>query len=173
MDEGRAAVYGALVGVVGTLLGSCFTWLQLRTQAKANNAQWRRQIQRDSYGVLIEGVNSLRKTFEPIERRALASACTAVDRDQLETAKTTLSDEIDAATIIVALEGPEAISDLAFRVSHAVRAWGAALQDLTEAVIDGETDLDAKKTLEYDASVETGELVGAFIMAARRHLDRA
>ncbi|MFG1666286.1 hypothetical protein [Streptomyces sp. Y7] len=173
MDQGRAAVYGALVGVVGTLLGSCFTWLQLRTQAKANNAMWRRQIQRDSYGVLIERIDALRKAFEPIERRAQASASTGTDLDQLETAKETLFAEFDAATIVVMLEGPTPIAELAIQVGHGLRAWGAALEDLAKAVTNGESDLDSKRALTRSVGQEAGELVGTFLLAARHHLDRA
>ncbi|MFJ8561964.1 hypothetical protein ACIRD0_31625 [Streptomyces microflavus] len=167
------AVYGALVGVAGTVLGSSLTWLQLRTQAKATNSQWRRQMQRDAYGAVLQQVDILRKCFEPIGRRAREAGSTAEDFAQLEAVRVASIEEIDGAIIVVALEGPDELSNLAFEVGHAMRAWGEALQVLTKAVVEGEADLHDKKAIEATTAMATGELVATFILTARKHLDRA
>ncbi|MEU5138434.1 hypothetical protein [Streptomyces sp. NPDC021139] len=173
MDQGRAAVYGAAIGVLGTLLGSCITWLQLRTQAKASNSQWRRQVQRDSYGVLLERVDSLRKAFEPIERRALASTSTAADSAALEVARDALLPEVDAAIIVVLLEGPATIAERAILLSHTIRAWGEVLEALVGTVLADDPEAEAGKDAVRSVSQEAGEAVGGFLLSARKHLDKA
>ncbi|MET9564984.1 hypothetical protein [Streptomyces tauricus] len=122
---------------------------------------------------MIERVDTLRKAFEPIERRAQASESTAIDLDHLEAARETLFAELDAATVVVMLEGPAPIAELAIQVGHGLRAWGASVEDLARSVVNGESELEAKKAAERSASQEAGELVGTFLLTARYHLDRA
>ncbi|WP_181764191.1 hypothetical protein [Streptomyces albidus (ex Kaewkla and Franco 2022)] len=79
----------------------------------------------------------------------------------------------DSATIVVLLEGPQPISEQAFEVGHAVRAWGATLDAFASAVLNQEAGKDEKDEEEQQVSLIAGEVVGTFIDMARKHLDRA
>ncbi len=71
------------------------------------------------------------------------------------------------------LEGPQPISEQAFEVGHAVRAWGATLDAFASAVLNQEAGKDEKDEEEQQVSLIAGEVVGTFIDMARKHLDRA
>ncbi|MGA6221254.1 hypothetical protein ACPESV_13120 [Streptomyces umbrinus] len=123
--------------------------------------------------MLLERVDSLRKALEPIERRALASMSTTADIDALEAAKSALLPEIDAATIVVMLEGPAKITEQAMRIGHDLRAWGEVLEVLVRTVLADDPEAEAGKVAVRSVSQEAGEAVGVFLLSARKHLDKA
>ncbi|MFF4346312.1 hypothetical protein [Streptomyces sp. NPDC001530] len=70
MDQATAALLGAMVGIGGTTTAAGLAAWQgrwaTRTQIDATNNQWRRQVQRDAYGALVQQAMSITRLFDEV-----------------------------------------------------------------------------------------------------------
>ncbi|MER5350699.1 hypothetical protein ABT093_10240 [Kitasatospora sp. NPDC002551] len=110
MDQGLAAVLGAAVGVLGSTLASA---LAGRQQERSQREHWRRQRRRDAYAAFMD--HGMRMVHSVTDLHSLLSSPeenseeAAVRLGDLRTRK----DELDRLTVLVILEGPSEVSDLA------------------------------------------------------------
>jgi hypothetical protein len=174
VDQGIAALLGASVGVAGTILASAIagwsTRQQVRAQARAEHAHWRRQMRRDAYGAFLAPASEARTALK-MAGRAFVGERDAVEIDhRLRQAHDQLA-LAQAAWANLAVEGPEPVEQSARSVYTTLQS----MQTTLLALRDSPTDAPDRNAgfLERHA-VEAGRLserIGEFAAAARTALD--
>ncbi|MBQ1157586.1 hypothetical protein KBZ21_05300 [Streptomyces sp. A73] len=115
---------------------------------------------------------SLGQQFDDIRQRAHSSECTDRDHDLLSSAAKEEVEGINAAFVVVMLEGPQNIADAASGAIDYMRAWGAALEELANATSEDREEKEMKAEVEREAGLAAGEAIGTFIEMSRTYLDR-
>lgn len=116
MDAGLAALLGATVGSLATLGAAIVNG---RSQARAQQDQWRRQHRRDAYAGYLGTLHD-----RDIAMDSVLDALRAPDPDLPEVDEKVghfiaLAREVHRAAEVVALEGPDTVTAAADRVTHA------------------------------------------------------
>ncbi|MFE7076297.1 hypothetical protein ACFU96_40030 [Streptomyces sp. NPDC057620] len=150
MDPGTAAVLGAATGVVGTLgaaiLGYAATKHQLPEQARLEHAKTLREERREAYLQLLS-------IAEPVQRAAHLLIPVAQGEDLVYDwrALEEVAAEVKDATprvydlyLVVALAGPNEISQLAFQIFSQVVVLRNFLRKICEAqsIVDEQEKLN-------------------------------
>ncbi|WP_157847706.1 hypothetical protein [Streptomyces violens] len=174
MDQGLAALLGASVGVTGTVIASAITgWStrqQVRAQAMAEHAQWRRQVRRDAYGAFLAPAGESRNALKVAGRAFVGERDTEEIDRRLQEAHDQLA-LAQAAWANLAIEGPEPVEQAARSVYTTLRSMHTtllALRDSPTNTPDGNA-----RFLERHA-VEVGRLserISHFAAVARDALD--
>ncbi|MFI0727636.1 hypothetical protein ACH4S9_01235 [Streptomyces sp. NPDC021225] len=174
MDQGIAALLGASIGVTGTVLASAITgWStrqQVRAQARAEHAHWRRQVRRDAYSAFLAPASESQNALKIAGRAFVGERDTEEIDRRLQQAVGQLA-LARAAWANLAVEGPEAVEQAARSVYTTLRSTETtllALRDSPENTTDGNA-----RFLERHA-VEVGRLserLSEFTAAARAALD--
>lgn len=149
MDGGVAALLGAAVGAVGTGIGACLAFVasikQARIQARAEHAQWRRQVRRDTYltfHALVE--DAYNRNWDILEEMSLQGALTPphvpVSLHEARQIAGAEFEPIRRARGAVYVEGPEEM-----------RALAAALDQAVHIALDEVAQLKASSTPEMEA----------------------
>lgn len=136
MDQGIAALLGATLGVLGTVLASTVTsWSnrqQVQAQIQSEKAQWHRQTRRDAYSAFLAPASEAQTALKAAGRAFVGTRDTPeVERrlreaeDQLQNART--------ACAHVAIEGPETVERAARRVYTSLRSMQANLLALADS----------------------------------------
>lgn len=139
MDQGIAALLGALVGVGGSALAS---FLSGRHQAAAERAHWRRQSRRDAYAAFIEAVE---RFYDEIEQARTLLIQVRPDTEAASahiTQAKTHADELDRKTSLILLEGPDEVASAAESINECAEAWIRSLAIWRQQQADG---LDAEE----------------------------
>ncbi|WP_030609123.1 hypothetical protein [Streptomyces sclerotialus] len=174
MDQGTAALLGASVGVAGTVLASAITgWStrqQVRAQAKAEHAHWRRQVRRDAYGAFLAPASEARNALKIAGRAFVGDR----DLEEIDRNLQRAHDQLalaQGAWAVLAIEGPEEVEQAARSVYTTLRSMQTTLLALYDAPT-GTPDGNAR-FLERHA-VEVGRLserMSEFAAVAREALD--
>ncbi|WP_156727550.1 hypothetical protein [Streptomyces apocyni] len=171
MDEGLVALAGAAVGAAGTAAGAGLAFWsaikQARIQARAEHAQWRRQVRRDAYlafHALIEDVYN--KNWDILEDMSLQGALAPAHvPTPLHDARRVASEEMEPirrARGVVQVEGPRSM----YRLAH-------QLDMLAHIILDEVAILRSKESPEREAIGQTDARLRALSAGAERFLDAA
>ncbi|CAL9552409.1 hypothetical protein [Streptomyces sp. Tu 3180] len=174
MDQGWAALLGATVGVAGTVLASAITgWSarqQVRAQARAEHAHWRRQVRRDAYGAFLAPASEAQQALKTAGRAFVGEPdVEEIDR-RLQQAQEQLA-LAQAAWANLAVEGPEPVEQAARSVYTTLKSMQTTLLALRDSPADAPDD--GVRLVERHA-VEVARLserIGEFTAAARSALD--
>ncbi|MFD5010120.1 hypothetical protein [Streptomyces chartreusis] len=175
MDQGLAAVLGGAVGALGaSLVGALAFWQArwvTRQQLIGANAQWRRQVQRETYGLFAT-------EYLKASQFLLRTGRATLDREYSEADLAGLAGTFDehlhsllAAMTTVGLEGPEELFDHANDAIDAVTAWWRAISDAARELAEG-ANSDDQERLVREALGKAGGQIGRFTSIAQDHLDR-
>lgn len=123
VDSGIAALWGAGIGVVGTLAA---TWLSGWSAVRGQHGHWRREGRREAYSAFIAAVMAFREAADSL----LSLMDDKHTRDDVAQALEQLQARfpaVVAASPAVVVEGPENVATLARSMTRAI---GKALADL-------------------------------------------
>ncbi|MFD9047215.1 hypothetical protein [Streptomyces zaomyceticus] len=123
MDSGVAALWGAGIGVAGTL---ATTWLGGWSALRGQHGHWRREGRREAYSAFIASVMAFRAAADSLlsvmdDRHTRDEAAQALEQVQA------CFPAVVAACPVVVIEGPE---DVAPRARSVAKAVAAALSHL-------------------------------------------
>jgi len=174
VDQGIAALLGATVGVLGTVSAAAVSgWSirqQIRAQAGIDHAQWRRQARRDAYSAFLapahEAGNALKQAA-----RALIGDVEVTEADRRLLAAHDSLTAVHAARAALAVEGPEAVEQLAHGVKaglHSLQTTLLAWRDSAESSFDHNVKFVERHAVEV---TRVSERISAFTAAARAALD--
>ncbi|WP_326581804.1 hypothetical protein OIE69_44200 (plasmid) [Actinacidiphila glaucinigra] len=134
MDQGIAALAGASIGIIGTLIAAHLSGRQQR-------AQWRRQVRRDAYGAFISRYDAAVRAGQAAELAIREDRLdTGIDQNFAEKVR-----EARDALVAVQLEGPEGIAIRAESAMSDLDTWAWGL----DLLISGDGTLTAEETLEF------------------------
>ncbi|BCL28653.1 hypothetical protein GCM10017557_35120 [Streptomyces aurantiacus] len=156
MDEGLAALAGAAIGAAASATGAGLAFgaavKQERIQARAEHAQWRRQVRRDAYlafHALIEDVYN--KNWDVMEDMSLQGALTPAhvptSLHEARRAASEVMEPIRRARGVVQVEGPPSIYRLAYQLdllAHIILDEVAILQSRPSPEMDAIRQADGK-----------------------------
>ncbi|MEU1805984.1 hypothetical protein [Streptomyces sp. NPDC019937] len=174
MDQGLAAVLGGAVGVLGTGLTASLAFWQARwvtrQQISGTNAQWRRQVQREAYGVFLERYMKLTRFLGETEKKIRVREYTEADAARVASSTGSQLDDLLTSIITVQLEGPAELGTSAYRGYDAMGNWWTALARLANSLDSGDPATDQLQAV-AEAQREAGEQIGAFAGLAQQHLN--
>ncbi|MGW3119203.1 hypothetical protein ACWDBW_19010 [Streptomyces sp. NPDC001107] len=174
MDQGIAALLGATVGVLGTVAAAAISgWSsrqQLRAQAGIDHAQWRRQARRDAYSAFLAPAHEAGNALKQAARSLIGEVDVSEADRRLQTAHDNLT-AVHAAWAALAVEGPEAVEQLAHCVKtalHSMQTTLLAWRDSAEGAFDRNVKFVERHAVEV---TRVSERISAFTAAARAALD--
>lgn len=122
-----------MVGVLGTVAASVITGWSTRqhgeAQARAEHAQWRRQVRRDAYGAFLAAASESRNALKTAHHAFVGEGepdMGAIDR-RLQHARDQLN-VAQAAWATLAVEGPETVEQAARSIYTTLRSMETTLQ---------------------------------------------
>ncbi|MFI8834972.1 hypothetical protein ACIGPN_28735 [Streptomyces afghaniensis] len=169
MDQGLAAVFGAAVGVIGSVVTGALTWAasrtQLRTQLREDHLRWKREVRRETYLGLLNAVRAA--------RGVLASSLDELhvshqDGQQSMAEVWRVLPSVESATAAVQLEGPAEMASPAVDLAEALFSVFKAAYPWREGRGLDDPDLIAAFRGACNG-FESAEKV--FVASAQRHLD--
>lgn len=169
VDQGLAAVFGAAVGVIGSVVTGALTWAasrtQLRTQLREDHLRWKREVRRETYLGLLNAVRAA--------RGVLASSLDELhvshqDGQQSMAEAWRVLPSVESATAAVQLEGPAEMASLAVNLAEALFSVFKAAYPWREGRGLDDPDLIAAFRRACNG-FESAEKV--FVASAQRHLD--
>lgn len=175
MDQGVAAVLGAVVGVGGATVTAVATawglrW-QSRAQTRAAHAQWQRQARREAYLGFLRAAGSLSREnahLRDVLNAPGTAAPATLTMEWCEALHSSRVELIDAAQV-VDLEGPERLANVVRAV--VTQAW--RLTDLADELVPrGQTEPEDAERLQGVHKDLAAELK-QFRSAARLVLENA
>ncbi|MFE5922973.1 hypothetical protein [Streptomyces sp. NPDC056468] len=120
MDQGLAAVLGAVVGVAGAIAATMLAGLH---QSNAERGHWRRQSRRDTYGAFATAAE---RAYDcAIEAERLLEAVPPdlnLAKSKIENMRTHV-DEADRLSTIIALEGPRKVEEVCSELNETMESW--------------------------------------------------
>lgn len=162
------------MGVLGTVSAAAISgWSsrqQLRAQAGIDHAQWRRQARRDAYSAFLAPAHEAGNALKQAARALIGDADTAEADRRLLAAHDNLT-AVHAAWAALAVEGPEAVEQLAHGVKTALHSMQTTLLAWRDSA--GRAAGHHVKFVERHAVEVTrvSERIRAFTAAARDALD--
>ncbi|MEU0390273.1 hypothetical protein [Streptomyces chartreusis] len=174
MDQGLAALLGATVGVVGTVVASTIssasTRRQLEGQARVEHSQWRRQLRRDAYSAFLAPANESRSALKMAARALVGDAPDVAEADRrLQIAQDQLV-LVRAAWASLAVEGPESVERAAHSVHLGLHSMHTTLLAWRDS--SGAPDRNVNFVERHAVEVTTvSERLGSFTSVARGALD--
>jgi len=174
MDQGLAALLGATVGVVGTVVASAIssgsTRRQMEGQAKVEHSQWRRQLRRDAYSAFLAPANESRSALKTAARALVGDAPDVAEADRrLQIAQDQLV-LVQAAWAGLAVEGPESVEQAAHGVHPGLHSMHTTLLAWRDS--SGSADRNVNFVEHHAVEVTmASERLGSFTSAARAALD--
>ncbi|MGY0061476.1 hypothetical protein ACWY4P_33895 [Streptomyces sp. LZ34] len=175
MDQGIAALLGASIGVAGTVIASAITgWStrqQVRAQARAEHAHWRRQTRRDAYSAFLAPASESQNALKMAGRAFIGER----DREEIDRRLQQAHDQLAlalAAWANLAVEGPETVEQAARGVYTTLRSTQTtllALRDTPANAPDGNASFMERHAVEVG---RLSERLSEFAAAARAALGR-
>ncbi|MFI7103524.1 hypothetical protein ACIBK8_29735 [Streptomyces sp. NPDC050161] len=136
MDQGIAALLGATLGVLGTVLASTVNnWSnrqQVQAQLQAEKAQWHRQTRRDAYSAFLAPAGEAQTALQAAGRAFVGTRDTPEIERRLRAAEDQLQNA-RATCAHVAIEGPETVERAARRVYTSLRSMQTNLMALADS----------------------------------------
>ena len=162
------------MGVLGTVSAAAISgWSsrqQLRAQAGIDHAQWRRQARRDAYSAFLAPAHEAGTALKQAARALIGDADTAEADRRLLAAHDHLT-AVHAAWAALAVEGPEAVEQLAHGVKtalHSMQTTLLAWRDSAGRAADHHVKFVERHAVEV---TRVSERIRAFTAAARDALD--
>ncbi|WP_420037543.1 proline dehydrogenase [Streptomyces sp. cg28] len=165
MDAGLAAVLGAAVGSLATL-GAAF--VNGRSQARAQQDQWRRQQRRDACASYLSALHDRDIAMDDILAALRADEPALPEIDDKVGHFIRLAREVHRSVEVVILEGPSSLAAVAERVTRASSDLTETVRRMVDDVRNGER-ADKAENLALAAQREhvLYQAVGDFRLAAR------
>ncbi|GAA2582768.1 hypothetical protein [Streptomyces tubercidicus] len=171
MDEGIAALVGAAVGAAATTIGAELAFggaiRQARIQARAEHAQWRRQVRREAFLVfhaLIDDVYN--KNWDVLEDMSLQGVLTPahvpITLHESRRVANEVMERIRRARGAIQVEGPRSMYQLARQ-----------LDLLAHTILDEVAVLQSKESPEIESIRRTDQWLRTLQSGAEGFLDAA